>query len=334
MTRKIFGISRRTWLGCAASSYVLASGVRRARAADPIQLRLATADNMQDTPYQVGLRFADAVARRTNGKYKISMFGGSALGSATNLGASLQTGILDCAILTAGFLESFVSSVQVIDLPFIFKDEDHAARTLDGEVGRRLFADMEAKNIIGLAWGWFGWRNMETRDKAVVTPNDLRGLRMRIQPGAVFAAMFKALGAIPIAIDGSEVYLALAQKTVDGLEFPLPTAASFKVYEVTKHVAMTKHVYNAGPLMISKARWSQLTDDDREAFRTSAQEVLPFWRANVVAATTDAETFLKSKGMQTSETDYPAFRAKMQPVYDEYRPRYQTLFDMITAQQT
>ena len=334
MIKTMSNISRRVCLGGVACGLAMAvEGTRGGRAADAIQLRLATADSPADTPYKVGRMFADAVARRTDGKYQIQLFGGSTLGSATNLSSSLQTGILDCAILTSGFLESFVPSIQVIDLPFLFKDESSAAKILDGDVGRRLFADMEAKNIIGLEWGWFGWRNMETRDKAIVTPNDLRGLKMRIQPGAVFAAMFKAVGAIPVAIDGSEVYLALSQKTVDGLEFPLPTAVNFKVYEVTKHLAMTKHAYNAGPLMVSKARWTQMTSDDRDAFRAAAKEVLPYWRSAITEASVDAERVLQERGMQVTETDYPAFRAKMEPVYDEFRPKYKALFDMIAAQQ-
>jgi len=327
-------ISRRHCVTGLLASSALAAPALRTSAADAIQLKLATADTMQDTSYSVAQHFAAEVAQRTSGKYQIQLFVNGALGTALNLANSLQTGILDCAILTAGFLESFVPTVQVIDLPFIFKDNISAAKVLDGPVGRSLFTDMEAKNIIGLEWGWYGWREMETRDRAVHTPDDMRGLKMRIQPGPVFAAMFKAVGAIPVALDGSEVYLALSQKTVDGLEFPLATAVTFKVAEVTKYVAMTNHVYNAGALMVGKTRWTQMTEADRTAFRDAGKAVLPYWRETIAKASDNAAGILQQHGMQITAADHAAFQKKMEPLYAEFRPKYPKLFDAVLSAQS
>jgi len=138
-------ITRRTAIG-GATAGVLAATARRARAV-PIQLKLATADTMNDTSYEVGQRFGAEVAARTNGKYDVQLFVGGALGSTVNLANSLQTGIIDCAILTSGYLESIVPTVQSIDLPFIFKDEATAEAMLDGDLGHRLFADMSGRGI-------------------------------------------------------------------------------------------------------------------------------------------------------------------------------------------
>ncbi len=326
-------LSRRSCLTGAATGLALAMPALRTHAADPIQLKFATADTMQDTSYSVSQRFADDIAKRTGGKYQMQIFVNGALGTALNLANSLQTGILDGAILTSGFLESFVPTVQVVDLPFVFKDSDSAAKILDGPVGRSLFTDMETKGFVGLEWGWYGWREMETRDRAVHTPDDLRGLKMRIQPGPVFVAMFKAVGAIPVALDGTEVYLALSQKTVDGLEFPLPTSVTFKVFEVCKYVGMTNHIYNAGALMISKARWTQMTEADRTAFREAGKAVLPYWRETIAKAADNAVGFLRQKGMQITQVDHAAFRKKMEPVFDQFRPKYPKLLDAIMSQQ-
>jgi TRAP-type C4-dicarboxylate transport system substrate-binding protein len=156
---------------------------------------------------------------------------------------------------------------------------------------------------------------------------------MRIQPSPVFAAMFKAVGAVPIVMDGSEVYLALSQKTVDGVEFPLPTVVTFKMYEVNKYLALTNHVYNAGALLVSKARWSQMTPQDREAFQAAATAVQPFWRNEIAAGSERAAQFCKEHGMQITETNFKAFQAKMEPVYTEFKPKYPELFNMIMAQQ-
>jgi len=326
-------ISRRRFAGIVAGT-ALAMPAIRTRAADAIQLKFATADTMQDTSYSVAQHFADEVAHRTNGKYAMQLFVNGALGTALNLANSLQTGILDCAILTTGWMQSFVPSVQVVDLPFLFKDAATAAKILDGSVGHQIFADMEAKGFVGLEWGWYGWRQMETRDKVVHTPDDLRGLKMRIQSGPVFVAMFKALGAIPVPLDGTEVYLALSQKTVDGLEFPLPTSVNFKVYEVCKDVALTNHIYNAGILMVSKARWTQMTPADQTAFREAGQAIRGYWRDTITKASDSAADTLKQKGMQINAVDFKPFQEKMTSVYTEFKPKYPKLLDDILAQQS
>jgi tripartite ATP-independent transporter DctP family solute receptor len=325
--------SRRTFLAGLGTSAALVAGSRCASAADPITLKLATNDTTQDTSYEVAQRFGAEIARRTGDKYKAQVFVGGTLGSGVNVASSLQTGIIDCAILTSGFLASLVPSIQVVDLPFLFKDRPSAERILDGEVGKKIFADADARNIVGLSWGWYGWRQVETRDKPVKGPDDMRGLKMRIQPAPVFAAMLKAVGSIPVVMDGSEVYLALSQKTVDGVEFPLPTVVTFKMYEVNKYLALTNHVYNAGVLVVSKTRWNEMTEADREAFRAAALAVQPFWRDSIASAADRAAQFCTEHGMQITETSFSAFREKMAPVYAEFKPKYPELFNMIMAQQ-
>jgi|KBSSwiStaDraftv2_1062776.scaffolds.fasta_scaffold56550_3 tripartite ATP-independent transporter DctP family solute receptor len=333
MSRSNNTISRRNFIAGVGAGAVLGLQPGLARAADPVTLKFATNDTTADASYTIAQRFGADIAKRTNDKYRVQVFVGGALGSGVNVVSSLQTGIIDCAIVTTGFLASFVPSVQVVDLPFLFKDRATAERILDGDVGRKIFADMDSRNIVGLAWGWYGWRQVETREKAVTGPDDLRGLKMRIQPSPVFAAMLKAVGAIPIVMDGSEVYLALSQKTIDGVEFPLPTVVTFKMYEVNKFLALTNHVYNAGALLVSKARWSQMTPADREAFQAAATAVRTDWRNEIATNSDNAAKFCKEHGMTITDTNFKAFQAKMEPVYTEFKPKYLELFNMIMAQQ-
>jgi TRAP-type transport system periplasmic protein len=325
--------SRRQFLSSLGAGAALAVSGRAASAADPITLKFATNDTTQDTSYFIAQKFGAELAKRTNDKYRVQVFVGGSLGSGVNVASSLQTGIVDCAILTAGFLASLVPSIQIVDLPFLFKDRATAERILDGDVGKKIFAEADQRNIVGLTWGWYGWRQIETREKAITGPDDLKGLKMRIQPSPVFAAMFKAVGAQPVVMDGSEVYLALSQKIVDGVEFPLPTVVTFKMYEVNKYIALTNHVYNAGVLVMSKQRWNQMTPEDQAAIQASAAAVQKQWRDDIGAAADKAGQFCKEKGMQITETNYKAFQAKMEPVYNEFKPKYPELFNMIVSQQ-
>jgi TRAP-type C4-dicarboxylate transport system substrate-binding protein len=151
-------------------------------------------------------------------------------------------------------------------------------------------------------------------------PADLKGLKIRIQPSPVFNATFKALGAVPVVLDITELYLALSQNTVQGMELPFMAVASSKLYEVTKHVGVTNHVYNASLLMASKSRLDALDPKYQEVIRATANEIRPVWRKLVVEKTAEARQLCEQKGMGVLETNYAAFRSAAQPVYDEFRP--------------
>jgi TRAP-type C4-dicarboxylate transport system substrate-binding protein len=184
-----------------------------------------------------------------------------------------------------------------------------------------LLNDMPAKGIYGLTWGHFGWRLTETNAHALKVPADFKGLKIRVQPGAVFAATFKAVGAIPVVIDLSELYLALSQGTVNGYELPFLAVISSKLVEVTKYIGLTNHVYNAGALMASKVRLDALTPKEQEVVRGTVKEIQPFWRGLVAEKSLENRKICEQSGLVINETDYPAFQKAMQPVYAEFRTK-------------
>jgi len=152
-------------------------------------------------------------------------------------------------------------------------------------------------------------------------PRDLSGLKVRIQPGAVFAAMFKAVGAVPIVIDLAELYIALSQGTVNGYELPFMAVVSTKLVEVTKYVGLTNHVYNGGAFMASKVRFDSLTPKERGVIRETVKEIQPVWRKLVAEKSLESRKLCEQRGLVISEIDYPAFRKATQPVYTEFRPK-------------
>src|SRR6185295_8239426 len=143
-------LSRRHFIAGLGAGATLAATGRHAYGADPITLKFATNDTTQDVSYAIAQSFGAEVAKRTNDKYRVQVFVGGSLGSGVNVVSSLQTGIIDCAILTSGFLSSVVPSIQIVDLPFLFKDRATAERILDGEVGKKIFAEADSRNIVGL----------------------------------------------------------------------------------------------------------------------------------------------------------------------------------------
>jgi len=293
----------------------------RAFAQGAVTLKLGHPDTPLHPTQTVATKFSELVAAKTGGAIRIQVFSGGQLGSEVNIVSGMQTGIVDMAFHTTGFLESFFPRIQVLDLPFLFRDAKTAETVLDGPIGQGLLGDMPAKGIYGFVWGHYGWREIETASQPVREPSDLKGLKIRIQPGAVFAASFRACGAIPVVMDLSEVYIGISQKTVGGVELPFLAIVSSKIYEVTKFAGLTNHVYNAGALMASKVKFDRLEAAHRNAIREAAAEIQPLWRATVAEKTQEGRAFCAQKGMQIDDTNFAAFRAAMAPVYDEFRDK-------------
>ncbi len=317
------GITRKHFLKSVAAGLALPAlwQGERAAAQGAVTLKLAHPDTNLHPTQTVATRFADLVGQKTGGAVKIQVYAGGQLGSEVNIVSGMTTGIVDMAFHTTGFLESFFPRVQVLDLPFLFKDAATAEHLLDGPIGQGLLADMPAKGIYGFIWGHYGWRETETNATPIRTPGDLKGLKIRIQPGAVFAASFKACGAVPVVMDLSEVYIGMSQKTIGGFELPFLAVVSSKLYEVTKYVGLTNHVYNAGALMASKLSFDRLAAAHQKAIREAASEIQPFWRSLVAQKSDEGRKLCEQKGLQIDSTDYQAFHAAMAPVYDEFRDK-------------
>jgi tripartite ATP-independent transporter DctP family solute receptor len=296
-------------------------------------LKLTMADTRNHPLYQVLLRFADDVKKKTNGAVEVQVYGTGELGSQLNILTGLQTGIIDLCAHTSGFIDTLFPQFQVMDLPFLFPDLTSAEKVLDGPVGKQLASLMPSKGIYALTYGHWGWRVTSTIDRKVPEPTDMKGLKIRVQPGSIFAAMYRALGANPIAIDFSEIYLALSQRTIEAIETPIISLPAAKHYEVVKVVNLTNHVYNSGVLMVSKRKFDSMPKDLQEGLRAAAVEMTPDWRKTMAEKTTETTAFLKEKGLTFVDVDRAAYRKQTHSVYDEFRPIIGAeLFDTVIKQ--
>ena len=187
-------------------------------------------------------------------------------------------------------------------------------------IGQKLFDQFPAKGIVGLCWGHWGWRPVTHTKKAVPHPEDIAGTKIRVQPGAIYAATYQQLGAPPTVIDVSEIYLALSQGAVDALEVPLISLIASKFYEVAKHVSNVNFVYNAGAIMGSKKTMDKLPPEFQKAVLEAAQAVSPSWRTMMAEKTDEAIVFLKSQGCTIDDVDKAAYAKALQPVWTQYKP--------------
>jgi len=263
--------------------------------------------------------FGDEVEKRTDGRYKVQRFYSGALGSEREAVEAVQLGAQEMVFTSTGPIPNFVPEVKILDLPFLFRDYQHARHTLDGPVGQELLKKFEDRGFKALAWGENGFRHMTNNKHPIKQPEDLRGLKMRTMENPVHIQAYKGFGIIPTPMAFSEVFTALQQGTVDGQENPLSIITSNKFDQVQKYLTLTGHVYSPSVFLINKALYDKMSDVDKQAFLEAAREGVKANRARVDADERSAVAYLRSKGMDVVEQiDKSKFQAALAPVYREF----------------
>ena len=325
-------ISRRSLVAsCATAALAVTAGTVFAQQAKEVKIGYALAVNSH---YGAAAQaWADAVEKGTNNAFKFKQFPSSALGGERELIEGLQLGTVEAVIVSTGALSNFVPDVGVVDIPFLFRDTQHARAVLDGAFGQDLLAKFKARGLIALAWGEQGFRHLSNNKHAVQKVEDLKGLKIRVTENPVHITAFKTLGASPTPMSWPEVIGALQQGTIDGQENPISVLASTKLWQVQKHLTLTAHVYAPVALIVSPSFWSGLTDAQKATFTQGAKVGALASRAFVDAVEKKGVEEAKSHGMQVvTQVDQAAFRAALEPAYKQYATKFgQKTLDAIAS---
>jgi len=193
---------------------------------------------------------------------------------------------------------------------------------LDGPIGQKLLTDLVSQGWKGLAFGERGFRNLTNSKRKVLTPEDIKGLKIRVMQNPVYVDSFKALGANAVPMAWTEVLTALQQGTVDGQENPLNVIMAFKLYEMQKYLSITRHAYAPAAILMSMTTWKKLSPAQQTLVKKAAQDAAEFERAWDNRMEADWLKEVESKGMTVSKPDLKPFRDAVKPVYDQYTPKY------------
>lgn len=262
--------------------------------------------------------FGDLVEQRTGGRLKLKLLPGGQLGAERDTLEITSFGGLDLNRVNLAPLNSIEPLTIVPSLPFLFEDESHMRRALDGEPGRRVLASLEKHDMVGLCFYDSGARSFYNVRGPIRTPDDMRGLKIRVQNSDLFVALVRALGANATPMDLGEVYQGLVQGVVDGAENNWPSYQSGGHFEVAPYYSLTKHVMAPEVLLMSKTTWESLSPADREIVLASARDSVPYMRRLWDARVADARTAVLSAGVQVNEVDLAPFRERMQPVWETF----------------
>jgi TRAP-type transport system periplasmic protein len=265
-------------------------------------------------------QFAKQLGERSRGRIKVDVHIANAL--AKGEGAHLegvQLGTIDVvAIGSAPVGGMFEPLYQALDLPFLWSTREQVWKVMDGPLGQELLKEMEGKNRKAFCFGGgWGFRNMMSNKRPIVTPDDMKGQTIRVQESPTYVAMMKAMGANPVPMAYVEVYLAMKQGTIDGMELPSFTLTSDKFQEVTKYYSLTRHSYPPIAWFMNLKKYQGLPADIQKVVDETMRDACQLHRRLEVDKEKSDFEIMKKAGVQINEVkDIKAFQALMKPAYD------------------
>ncbi len=276
----------------------------------------------------VAEKFKALVEARSEGRITVKVYHSKSIGNETEILQQVQMGTIQMGIVTVGPFDTFDPIVRVINYPFLFRDNDQADEILDGPLGAEILKSLERSGFKGLCFSENGFRNLTNNKRPVRTPNDVKGLKIRVMSSALHKTIWQSLGANPTPMPWP-IYTELEQGVIDGQENPLWVLEVYKFYEIQKYMTLTRHVYSAHIDVASLNWWQSLEPGDQTLIRDAVCEAARYQRGDNRAKNAARLELLKSKGMQVEEKpDTLAFRRQVIGLRDSemYKdPRVQAL---------
>ena len=319
MTKRV---SRRWALKAGAVSAALPAMPAIVRAQDKLTLKMGTLGSTAYFYYKGAVRMAEEVAAKTSGNVKIEVFPNQQLGNERDMIEGMQLGTIDLAVINTPLLASFDPRFQIFDMPFMFNDWAHVSRVVSGSLGQDLLKSLESKNLKGLAYSTAGHRHVLNYKKPIKTPEDMKGLKIRVLDNPVHVAIANAMGANATPMQYSEVATALRQRTVDGLDSPTAAVVTEKFYETQKFMSLTGHVFTGVVYIVGMKRFQSLPPAVQKVFMDAGKIGADLETEQHNKAEIDGIDILrKQHGMTIDTIDKGPFRALMQPVFDRFQDR-------------
>ena len=261
-------------------------------------------------------KFKELIEQRSNGNIKIQIFHSASLGNETEILQQVQMNTVQMAIITGGPFDTFDPIVRVVNYPFLFKSNEQADQILDGPLGVQILKSLESSGFKGLCFSENGFRNLTNNKRPVKSPEDIKGLKIRVMASTIHKAIWQDLGANPTPMPWP-IYTELEQGVIDGQENPLWVMEVYKFYEIQKYMTLTRHVYSFHIDVASLKWWKTLDSKTQDMIQKAMYEAAVFQRKQNRDNNAARLKFLKEKGMKVEEhPDIAAFRAKVANLKD------------------
>jgi tripartite ATP-independent transporter DctP family solute receptor len=262
---------------------------------------------------------AETLEKKSGGELTMTIYPSGQLGSEQQCVELLQIGSLAITKVSAAVLESFTNNFQVLGLPYIFRSKEHSFHVLDGEVGQELLLSTEKFKIRGLCFYDAGARSFYTIDKEISSPDDLKGMKIRVMKSQTAMNLVQAMGGSPTPISWGELYTALQSGVVDGAENNPPSFYTSRHYEVCEEYSLNEHTRVPDVVIISTVVWNGLSDQEKIWLQEAANESVVAQRKYWEESERMSLEEVKKAGVNVSYPDKEPFVAKVQPLLDGYQ---------------
>ena len=247
---------------------------------------------------------------KSEGTLKVIIYPSGQLGAERECLELLQIGSLDITKVSAAVLENFIPEYKVLSIPYVFENKEHAFRVFDGEVGEQMLQQGEQFRLKGLTFYDAGSRSFYTKERAIENPDDLIGLKIRVQKSNMAVAMVNLLGGAPTPISWGELYTALQQGVVDGAENNLPSFFTSKHYEVCRFYSLNEHTAVPDVLLIGTDSWKRFNSEEREWIVEAARESALYQRKLWAASEQESLEAIIKAGVEVNYPDKSLFENK------------------------
>jgi tripartite ATP-independent transporter DctP family solute receptor len=321
---------RRHFTGALLAACVAAAFALPAHAQQKQVLKVSDVHPLGYPTVEALVRMGAKLEKATNGRLAFQMFPAMQLGGEKEMIEQAQVGALQIARISTGPMGPVVDELNVFNMPFVFRDEAHMRKVIDGPIGRELLEKLTASSARLVALGWMdaGTRNVYAK-KPVTKPADLKGMKIRMMGNPLFVDTMNAMGGNGISMGFGELYQALQTGVVDGAENNPPTIVTHKHHEIAKVYSLTGHLIIPEIFVFSKVSWDKLGKADQDLIRKLSREAQMEQRGLWDKMTKESEDKLKAAGVQFVKVDKDAFYKATQPVRDKYGAKYASLIKRI-----
>ena len=311
---------------------VVLSTISFSAAAAPRLILRAGDDSTEDYPYHQAFKaWAEAIDKASNGEIKLEVYSNAVLGYERELIEGVQMGTIDFCTTSLGPFGSFARQINVLNLPYLFKDVDHLIRVLDAGLSDKMNAYIARENIGFYSLGWIcgGGRCFYTK-KPIYSLKDLQGLKIRVMENDVYIQLVNLLGARAVPMAYGEVYSAIQTGVIDGAENDFGAYYTQKHYEVAPYYCLDFHTIDVTGLLVSAKTWDKLSDADKRILTETVPAFVQRGREAWAELTIDARREIEKRGLTITEVDQEEFKKAVTPLWDSVTKQYgREFFDFI-----
>lgn len=271
-------------------------------------------------------RMAELVDEKSGGELKIEIYPTGQLGGERELLELVQIGTIGMTKISGAVLENIVPAMQAMSVPYLFRDEEHFADVLWGDVGRDLLLEGEKFRLRGIAYYDAGMRSFYSVGRPINTPADLAGMKIRVQPSVMAINLIQAYGGSATPLSYGELYTAFQGGIVDGAENNPPSYYTSRHYEVTDYYSLNEHTAVPDVLVIGTEVWDNLSEQEREWLMDSVNESVEFQRELWKESEEESLRIVQEAGVEVNYPDKEPFRERVQHIYNDIRENKPELY--------